>query len=37
MELSPPNDDKNRTARVAAHLFLHALMGLKLGREIEER
>lgn len=37
MELSPPHDDKNRTARLAAHLFLHALMGLKLGREIEER
>lgn len=37
MELSPPHDDKNRTARVAAHLFLHALMGLTLGREIEER
>lgn len=37
MELSPPHDDKGRTARVAAHLFLHALMGLKLGREIEER
>lgn len=37
MELSPPNDDKGRTARAAAHLFLHALMGLKLGREIEQR
>lgn len=37
MELSPPNDDKNRTARIAAHLFLHALMGLTLGREMQER
>jgi formimidoylglutamase len=37
MELSPPHDDKGRTARVAAHLFLHALMGLRLGREIEKR
>lgn len=41
MELSPPHDDPpwqdhkdalpGRTARVAAHLFLHALMGLRLG------
>jgi formiminoglutamase len=38
MELSPPHDEpagaplgQGRTARVAAHLFLHALMGLQLG------
>jgi arginase family enzyme len=31
MELSPPHDEQGRTARVAAHLFLHALMGLRLG------
>ncbi|MFT3684879.1 MAG: arginase family protein [Phycisphaerales bacterium] len=37
MELSPPNDDKARTAKVAAHLFLHALMGLTLGRDMQER
>ncbi|HZW07362.1 MAG TPA: formimidoylglutamase [Phycisphaerales bacterium] len=37
MELSPPHDDRGRTARTAAHLLLHALMGLKLGRRIEER
>ncbi|MBY0307375.1 MAG: formimidoylglutamase [Phycisphaerales bacterium] len=37
MELSPPNDDRGRTARVAAHLFLHALMGLTLGREMQSR
>ena len=37
MELSPPHDDRGRTARVAAHLFLHALMGLRLGREIAGR
>jgi formimidoylglutamase len=37
MELSPPNDDKGRTARITAHLFLHALMGLTLGREMQER
>ena len=38
MELCPPHDDQRppgevagRTARVAAHLFLHALMGLAMG------
>lgn len=28
MELSPPNDENNRTARLAAHLFLRFLAGL---------
>ena len=28
MELSPPNDEKGRTARLAAHLFLRFLAGL---------
>lgn len=37
MELSPPHDDRGRTARLTAHLFLHALMGLRLGRLISER
>jgi formiminoglutamase len=36
MELSPPHDDPpggaGRTARLAAHLFLHALMGWRWGR-----
>jgi len=32
MELSPPNDDKNRTARLAAHLFLCAVRGRAAAR-----
>jgi formimidoylglutamase len=28
MELSPPHDDQGRTARLAAHLFLHFLAGI---------
>jgi arginase family enzyme len=31
MELCPAHDEQGRTARVAAHLFLHAMMGLRLG------
>lgn len=31
MELCPTHDQDGRTARAAAHLFLHALMGLRLG------
>lgn len=36
MELSPAQDGSGRTARVAAHLFLHALMGLRLGPLMHE-
>lgn len=37
MELSPPHDDRGRTARVAAHLFLIALSGLLQGPLAQER
>jgi arginase family enzyme len=37
MELCPPHDDRGRTARVAAHLFLIALSGLMQGPLAQER
>ncbi len=36
MELCPAHDEQGRTARVAVHLFLHALMGLRLGPLMRE-